>query len=427
LSDRERVNRLDVVLKIADRCNLACPYCYYFYQENDLHRGGKGLIAEPAVPEVVAFLRRGAVELDIEHLHIGLHGGEPTLLPKARFDRLCSQLRDDLRDVTTIHFGMQTNGTLLDDEWVDIIAKHQVRVGVSIDGPPHIHDRVRPDHRGRGSYEASVRGLQLLQRAADAERIPPTGVLCVANPDHSGAEVVRHLVEDLGVRSLNLLLPREGHDSDVWKPQSKWISYFGEVIQYWKSATIAGRRITIRMLSEILTALVSETAARTLDRCRSNRHSIITITSQGHLGPDDNLMALDKSLCRGDVTIRNTTLAQLLSGPLWRNLTAAVDTAPDPCARCEWYRTCRSGDLFNRYSRASGFANPSVFCETLDFIHTSLAAMVTHRQGGVDGVSQILSQHPAFWARDYFSYRDDRMAPPTHLTSGGPVRLPVVK
>jgi uncharacterized protein len=221
---------LTVVLKIAERCNLACPYCYYFFQENDLYKTSPALISEDTIRDLAAFLRRGVQELEIEHLHIGLHGGEPLLLPKKRFDAMCRILREQLSDVTNVYFGLQTNGTRVDPEWVSLFAEHQVAAGVSLDGPPHVHNAARPDHRGKGSYDATVRGLRLLQEAANSGRNRATGILCVANPNYSGEEVVRHFVEDLGIDNFNILLPREGYDSAIWMPQSKWIAYFTEII-----------------------------------------------------------------------------------------------------------------------------------------------------------------------------------------------------
>jgi uncharacterized protein len=426
VEDPDQANCLDVVLKVAERCNLACPYCYYFYQENELHKGSAAFMSEATAHAVASFLRRGAQDHQIERLFIGLHGGEPTLLPKARFDRICTILREALEDVTTVHFGMQTNGTLLDDEWIELITKHRVMVGVSIDGPPHIHDAARPDHRGRGSYEAAVRGLRLLQHNAATRSGPRPGVLCVANPAHSGAEVVRHLIEDLGVRTFNLLLPREGHDSDVWKPQSRWIEYFEGVVEYWSRASTATKPIRISLISDLLLGMMSEDAATRIDRRRSNRHHVITITGQGLLGPDDNIMALDKALCRDDLSVHNTTLTELFATPIWRALVDAVDHPPERCSRCEWYRACRSGELFNRYSRATGFANPSVFCETLDFLATRMAQLVAQRDGGVEQLAEILRAPPRSWARDYLGYTALPPLPPVDRAAK-PLYLPIVK
>ncbi|ACY15514.1 radical SAM protein [Haliangium ochraceum] len=428
IQTREWANRLDVVLKLAERCNLACPYCYYFFQENDLaEKSASALIPESTVREVAAFLRAGAEALDIGHLYIGLHGGEPLLLPKKRFDALCTILREELGDVAQVHLGLQTNGTLVDDEWIDLFAKHEVMVGVSIDGPPHVHDAGRPDHRGRGSYEAAVRGLRRLQDAHAAGRVPPTGVLCVANPEHDGGEIARHFVEELGVYNFDLLLPREGYDSEVWKPQSKWIRYFREVIRYWQTSKTE-RPVVIYLLSEILTALSSPASAQRADYRLSNRHSIITISSEGVLSVDDNIMALDKVLCNPDLTIRNTTLAEFVASPVWQHLVRSVDTAPEACARCEWYRSCRSGALFNRYKKGEGFGRRSVFCETLDAIHTSLAHMVAQREERIERMAEILQTPPMHWARDFLtSNAEPSSDPDAWLGQSGPVRLPIYK
>ncbi len=399
---REWANCLDVVLKIAERCNLACPYCYYFFQENDLYKSSPALISEATIRDVAAFLRRGVQEMDIQHLYIGLHGGEPLLMPKKRFDAICRILREELSDVTNVHLGLQTNGTRVDQEWVSLFAEHQVAAGVSLDGPPHIHDAARPDHKGKGSYEATVRGLRLLQEGVRAGRNRATGILCVANPNHSGEEVVRHFVEDLGIDNFNILLPREGYDSDVWKPQSKWVAYFTEIIKYWQTTPKKiGRLVTIQLLSDIMSAMISDAGAQRMDFRRSTRHHIITISGDGKLGMDDNIMALDKALFNADTNVRNTTLAQFLGSPMWQQLVRAVDKAPEKCASCDWFRTCRSGELFNRYQKGSGFDQPSVFCETLDTIHTAIAAIVARRENGVERLSQVLSRKPEFWARDF--------------------------
>lgn len=137
-------------------------------------------------------------------------------------------------------------------------------------------------------------------------------------------------------------------------------------------------------------------------------------------------MALDKALCRDDLSVHNTTLAELFATPVWRALVEAIDTAPEKCSRCEWYRSCRSGDLWNRYSRETGFANPSVFCETLDFLHTKLAQLVVQRDGGFDKLADILRTPPRAWARDYLGH--SQLPPLASVErTAKPLHLPIVK
>lgn len=398
----ELKNKLDVVLKLAERCNLACPYCYYFYKANDLHKDSDALIKESTIRQLAKFLRQGVLDLKIQHLFIGLHGGEPLLLPKKRFDAFIQIFKDELAEITHLNFAVQSNGTLIDDEWIDLFEKHKIVVGVSIDGTKEIHDASRPDHKGRGSYDDTVRGLKLAQKAANAGRIPPTGGLCVANPDHDAVEIVHHFVEELGMRSFNLLLPREAWDSDIWKPQKKWIDYFTKVINYCQDFTKrTGKSVCVQILSDIMKGMLTEDSAQGLDSMHSNRHAVITVTGDGKLGPDDNVMALDKRLCTTDMDIFSHSLHDFFASDFWQEFIEAVDFVPEKCGSCDWYRTCRSGELFNRYKEGEGFKQHSVFCETIDAIHTQFAATIGRNDEGLAQLAKLLGTPPTSCARDF--------------------------
>ncbi len=222
---------------------------------------------------------------------------------------------------------MQTNGTLVDDEWVDLFAKHQVMVGVSIDGPKDVHDASRPDRRGRGSYDTTVRGLRLLQAASG--RIPPTGVLCVANADLDGREVLRHFSEELGVSGLNLLLPRQGHDDNTRAAQ--WTRYFSEIIDYWMNSAQT-KPIRVYMISEIMNAMMSEQNAQRLDFRRANRHNVITISAEATWGRTTTSWRWTRR--SADLTSPSRTPASASSsparcgGPWWRTWIRHHRSAP---------------------------------------------------------------------------------------------------
>jgi uncharacterized protein len=174
--------------------------------------------------------------------------------------------------------------------------------------------------------------------------------------------------------------------------------------------------------------MTSEAAARRLDYRRSNRHSIITVSSDGKLGVDDNIMALDKALFSSDINVRNTTLAQFMASPFWQELVRGVDSVPAKCGSCEWYRTCRSGDLFNRYKKGAGFDQPSVFCDTLDTVHTAMAAIVARQENGLERLTQVLGRKPELWARDLTHPVVLGAAPTqTQMPETDSMRLPVIE
>ena len=84
------------------------------------------------------------------------------MLKKQRFDEMCTLFEDHLEGVVNLKFLIQTNAMLIDQEWVDIFVKHDIGVGVSLDGPMNINDENRIDHQGRGTYEITIAGWRLV-------------------------------------------------------------------------------------------------------------------------------------------------------------------------------------------------------------------------------------------------------------------------
>lgn len=397
-------NRLDVVLKIAERCNLACPYCYYFFQEHN-PKAQRALIDEKTIRDVTEFLKEGTKQYNLKTLIIGLHGGEPLLMPKKRFDRYM-EILNELNEVIDVQISMQTNGTLIDEEWIDLFEKHKIGVGVSIDGPEAIHDAGRPDHKGRGSYKNAVHGLRMLQKAVKDKRISPTGILCVANPDHDPEEIIRHVVEDLEVTYFNILLPREGYNSDIVHNQDRWIAYFDKVLKVWQSllkTKVGGHRrlAVINEVTGVMNALIDERSAEHHDWMSSNRHFIMTISSEGRIGPDDNVMALNERFCESGMNVQDHSMVQFFESEFWKEFNDAVAFVPERCGSCEWYRTCRSGHLFNRYSDDNGFKNPSVFCETIDYLHNELVKAAVQKGISIEEIAKTLSEPPRHLSKDF--------------------------
>jgi uncharacterized protein len=96
-------------------------------------------------------------------LTIVWHAGEPMVLPPAYY-RQALALIDSLKPTgLKLTHSMQTNGTLITDEWCRFIAEHEVSIGLSIDGPADLHDRYRKTRRGSGTHEQAMRGLRLLR------------------------------------------------------------------------------------------------------------------------------------------------------------------------------------------------------------------------------------------------------------------------
>jgi uncharacterized protein len=152
---------LHVVAKpIGPACNLDCAYCFYL-EKQALFGAGEDCRMTDEV--LAAFIRSYAEAQPTPVLEFVWQGGEPTLLGVDFFKRVV-ELQRPFTQVKTIRNSLQTNGTLLDDEWCRFLKQHNFIVGISLDGPREIHDRYRRDRQGRESFDAVLHGLKLLQQ-----------------------------------------------------------------------------------------------------------------------------------------------------------------------------------------------------------------------------------------------------------------------
>jgi uncharacterized protein len=141
-------------------CNLDCRYCFYLEKEH-LYPGER----KWAMPADVlkSFIRQYIEAQETEEIYFAWQGGEPTLLG-VEFFQMVVELQRKYAGGKTIHNAMQTNGTLLDDDWCQFLREYDFLIGLSIDGPAELHDAYRVDKNGRASFDAVMRGLGFVQK-----------------------------------------------------------------------------------------------------------------------------------------------------------------------------------------------------------------------------------------------------------------------
>ena len=185
MSGDETVPIDTVLLKTASRCNIACSYCYVYQLGDQGWRRQPPTMSKSTVDAIVRRLDelRQAQDRDFA---VVLHGGEPLLLEAALLTRLLAGLRARLPVGCTL--SVQTNGTLLSDRRLDILADSGATVSVSLDGPAKINDSRRVRFDQGGTFEATLNGIRRLQRHPSAERLF-SGTLSVVEPSSDPNEV----------------------------------------------------------------------------------------------------------------------------------------------------------------------------------------------------------------------------------------------
>lgn len=141
-------------------CNLDCKYCFYLEKEKLYPDETQWRMSDAVLEE---YVRQYIQEQPLREINFAWQGGEPTLLG-VEFFRKAVALQKKYAGGKTVFNAIQTNGTLLDEEWCEFLAANKFLVGISIDGPQELHDTYRRDKRQQPTFEKVLRGLELLKK-----------------------------------------------------------------------------------------------------------------------------------------------------------------------------------------------------------------------------------------------------------------------
>ena len=179
-------------------CNLDCTYCFFLSKEA-LYPGSKFRMSDETHEQ---YIRQLLESHTTPQVTVAWQGGEPTLMGLDFFRDTLDLVERYRRPGQIIEHTVQTNGTLLDEEWAAFFAEHGFLLGLSMDGPADIHDAQRVDKGGKGTHEKVVRAARLL-RDAGAE----FNILCTVhslNGDR-GKEVYRFFRDEVGATFMQFI------------------------------------------------------------------------------------------------------------------------------------------------------------------------------------------------------------------------------
>lgn len=236
---------LQLLVKVTRACNLRCTYCSDWrassltMSDATLDRMTRNAFADPA-HRAVDFV---------------WHGGEPTLAGLAFFERAVELQRRYNRGTHLVRNTLQTNGTTMNERWLDFLARERFGVSVSVDGPRELHDETRVRVNGRGSFDSVVASLDLLR-----ERGLAAGVLLVMSDAMLafGPDAAWEFIRGLGVEKVNLLpvAPPNAETGRTTLPQfashARWIPFVTRVFDLWWES---GSEVEIIVLDSVMSKL----------------------------------------------------------------------------------------------------------------------------------------------------------------------------
>ena len=157
----DAMKTLSLLIKPASSlCNMHCRYCFYADVAESRSVGNHGLMALDILETVTRKALAEAEDICV----FGFQGGEPTLAGLEFYQALIDFEKKYNAKGIRIGHALQTNGLLLDAAWAEFLREHRFLVGLSLDPDRRIHDELRRDRRGRGTFNRTIDAARLLER-----------------------------------------------------------------------------------------------------------------------------------------------------------------------------------------------------------------------------------------------------------------------
>jgi uncharacterized protein len=364
------------VVKVHSRCNLACDYCYVYESADQSWRDQPRLMTEATFARACEHIAGHARRHDVPVVSLVFHGGEPLLAGAGTLDRFATLAKEI---IAAVRFGVQTNGILLDAAFLDVFARHDVRVAVSVDGDRAGHDRHRLTKQGTGSYDQVIEGLNLL--LGRPFRRLYSGLLCtvdLANDPVATYEALAALEPPI----VDFLLPHANWATPPAGPPGAYGRWLITVFDHWFRQTRPQPRI--RLFEDVMTLLLGGRSSG--ESVGLSPIRVAVVETDGSLEQVDALRTTYAGATRIALRTDENPLDEALRDPaiVARQIGAAA--LGDTCLRCSLRTVCGGGNYTHRYDPATGFRNPSVYC-------ADLTALIGHIDATVRGdVARILAK-----------------------------------
>lgn len=345
------------VLKVHSRCDLACDHCYIYEHADQSWRTRPKAMSMATVRAAAGRIAEHAVAHRLARVRVVVHGGEPLLLGAEGLGRILSVLRLALDPVTRLELRMQTNGVLLSEEICAVLARYDVRVGVSLDGDRAANDRHRRYANGDSSYDKVMRALELLRRPE--YRHLYAGLLCTVDVASDPVAVYDALAAQQPPR-VDFLLPHATWDQPPPPAPVSYAHWLGTVYERW---TATGRPMGVRLFDSLISAGAG--GPSTTESVGLTPADLVVVETDGTWEQADSLKTAYEGAAFTGLNVFANAVDEVAARPEIAGRQAGLAGLSATCRDCSVVGQCGGGLYAHRYRSGSGFDNPSVYCTDL--------------------------------------------------------------
>lgn len=377
------------------RCNLECDYCFFLKKER-LYPGSDFRMTDEMMER---YIRQTIEAHQVPQVTIAWQGGEPTLMGLDFFRRAVEVQKKYQKPNTQIENTLQTNGTLIDEQWCRFLHENNFLVGLSLDGPRRLHDAYRRDKQGNSVFDKVVAAVRLMQKHK-----VEFNILCTVNAANSlhPLEVYRFFRDDLEARYVQFI-PIVERDNETGNQEGTRLTdrsvqpeqygrFLIEIFDEWVRRDVGV--MFVNLFDGVLASWLR--GHSTLCILRPACGESVALEHNGDLYSCDHYVEPDYLLGN----IADTPIVDLISSQKQQEFAhAKSETLPRYCKDCEYLFTCHGECPKNRVlTTPDGEPGLNWLCEGLKafFAHTQrhmrIMADLLRREQTADGIMKIVEE-----------------------------------
>ena len=342
-----------LILEPVMGCNLRCRYCY-------ADTSAAVIMSRQTLQSALAKTIRYAERQGFREMHLLWHGGEP-LLAGLEFYKTAIQMLTQLSPDLTCRNFIQTNGLLLDQDFCAFFRDHEFQIGVSLDGPPQLHDSIRVGPGGQGSHTRVVEKLALL-----AEHGVPAGINAVVSRPSLGQEMrIYRYFQRLGKSfRLNPMIP--GSNKLISAPfllgPGEYGRFLRRIFRVW--AATDSSRVAVSPLDLYIEAILTGTPSQ----CQQQQ-----TCSGSHLAvkPGGEVVLCSRFATHVFGNINDLEIEELLTSDFCIAIRRRAETLSD-CHGCPFWSFCHGGCPHNALVFGKTYMDKDPFCLNYQLVYTEL-------------------------------------------------------
>lgn len=334
------MKRIFVLVKPASAfCNMRCKYCFYANVSSLREVRSFGNMTKETTEKMIENIYKDMDDGD--ELTIGFQGGEPTMAGLPYFEYLMECI-DRQSKKLNLNFSIQTNGTLINEQWCEFFKKYNFLVGLSIDQAKKFHDANRLDSQGNGTFDRVMKTKKLF----DKYEIEYNVLTVLTEKLSNHAKEVFDFILENGIKYVQFIPCLDDLDKNPDDEKNEYAltpkgfyKFYSELLPLWLDELKNNNYISIKYFDDIFNLIVKKqvTACGMIGKCQVQ----FIIEGDGSVYPCD-FFALDEYKMGN---IKNMSLNELFyqkAAQIFLNSRKPYDL-PNKCRSCRYYNICKGG------------------------------------------------------------------------------------